>query len=436
MEKPFIHEQQLAFLRPAVEEYDSKFVKGSAGNFDLLVDGKPFYIRGVAYNTGHDWRDGNMPLVRRQVEKDFDGIRAMGANCIRRYNHNIYDRNVLNIAEEKDLKVVFGFWFDPKIDYYRDTLQVQEYMAEVEEQVLQFRDHKAVLAWSVGNETWGLLKHRYSKPYLTKVRESYLAMVEKLAERIHTLDPSRPVFSSMEHEEYQLPGELAAYHDQAPSIDVIGVNSYYKEQLSRLNHVFYQFDSLRPYYISEFGPRGYWDPKYNRTEKGLLVEDSESEKADWYRSQWRSYVSGNKGYNVGGVAYCWHDRMEGSFTWFGLSDFKGRMKPAYYALREEWTGKKQKALPSYRILSPVEYRAGQSLVFTAFSKEKARTDLSYEWYLLKNDYLEKVDNVEVLGDGHQAMVEIPGDPASYRLYLYVTDEDNNTSTASIPLLIE
>jgi hypothetical protein len=34
------------------------------------------------------------------------------------------------------------------------------------------------------------------------------------------------------------------------------------------------------------------------------------------------------------------------------------------------------------------------------------------------------------------MVEIPGDPASYRLYLYVTDEDNNTSTASIPLLIE
>jgi len=34
-------------------------VTGTPGNFQLMVDGKPFYIRGIAYNPAHDWRDGN-----------------------------------------------------------------------------------------------------------------------------------------------------------------------------------------------------------------------------------------------------------------------------------------------------------------------------------------------------------------------------------------
>ncbi|MCW3103465.1 MAG: family 2 glycosyl transferase [Bacteroidetes bacterium] len=437
-ESPFRKEAFIAgkTMSPAQVTYHSPFITGPAGEFKLMVKGKPFYIQGVAYNTAHDWRDGNMPLTRRQVEKDMIKIKEMGANTIRRYDHGIYDKNVLNIAEENGVNVLYGFWFDPKIDYYRDSAKVKEYIHNVEEKVEQFKGHSSLIAWSIGNETWGLLKHNYAKPYLTKVRQSYVQMIELLAERIHEIDPTRPVFSCIEHEEYQLPGELAAFHDAVPSVDAIGINSYYREQISRLNHVFYQFDSLRPYLISEFGPRGYWDPHYNKTSRKLLVEDSDVEKAEWYHEQWDNYVEAYKGYNIGGIAYCWHDRMEGSNTWFGLTDYMGRTKPSYYALKDAWTGKKENPLPVYKINTPAEIRPGAEYTFTALASGKADPGLHYEWSLRKDEYLDPVDAVNVDSDDATSVrVTVPETCSDYRLYLYVSDDLGNVSTASVPIKV-
>lgn len=52
------------------------------GTYQLTVDGQPFYIRGVAYNPQHSWRDGYHPLNRKKLEADFRDIKAMGANTI------------------------------------------------------------------------------------------------------------------------------------------------------------------------------------------------------------------------------------------------------------------------------------------------------------------------------------------------------------------
>jgi cellulose synthase/poly-beta-1,6-N-acetylglucosamine synthase-like glycosyltransferase len=415
--------------------YHSAFVSGKPGSFVLNVHGKPVYIKGVAYNTAHDWRDGNMPLTRRQVEKDMEKIREMGANTIRRYDHGIYDRNVLNIAGEYGLNVMYGFWFDPEVDYYKDSVRVKEYMEMVEEKVLQFKDHSSVIAWALGNETWGLLKHNYSKPYLTKVRRSYLQMVEQMAQRIHELDPSRPVISCIEHERYQLPGELAAFYDEVPSLDMIGVNTYYEEQIASLNHVFYQFDSIRPYLVSEFGPRGYWDPSFNRTSNGLLKEDSEEEKSGWYKRQWKEYVNAYRGYNVGGVAYCWHDRMEGSNTWFGITDYRGRTKPVYYALKEAWTDRKEKSLPAYSIAFPDQLECGHEYVFKVVGPEAEGRKLHYQWTLNKDNYLDAMDVLSYDEEEPEVKVTIPEKRSDYRLYLYVSDESGNVSTASVALKV-
>jgi cellulose synthase/poly-beta-1,6-N-acetylglucosamine synthase-like glycosyltransferase len=434
-EKPFYEQPSVAAVESVRKRYHSPFVKGKTGNFQLLINDKPFYIRGVAYNTGHDWRDGNMPLTRRRLEEDFASISAMGANTIRRYSFSMYDQNVLNIAGEYNLKVQYGFWFDPRIDYYRDSARVNEYMKEVEEKVLEFRNHPSVLAWSVGNETWGLLKHRFSKPYLTKVRESYVKMLEKMAQRIHELDPGRPVFSSMEHEKYQLPGEVAAFHDGAPSLDAIGINSYYKEQISILKETFCAFDSTRPYLVSEFGPRGYWDPRYNKAINGRQIEDSDEEKANWFKEQWSTYVLANKGDNIGGFAYCWHDRMEGSYTWFGLSDHQGRLKPSYYALKELWTHQKSEDFPSVKIDLPQQVLPGREYDIATITNAPHGQHFKYEWLLLKNEYMASVDELTPSENGRSVRIRIPNEPAKYRLYLYVSDGGKNVTTTSVPILV-
>lgn len=416
--------------------YHSPFVNGGPGKFQLLLHGRPYYIKGVAYNTAHDWRDGNMPLTRRRVVQDFTKIKEMGANTIRRYGMGIYDRNILNIAEEFDLNVLYGFWFDPKVDFYGDSARVKEYIADVEEKVMQYKHHKAVIAWSLGNESWGLLKHHYAKPYLTRVRDAYIRMIEHLAQRIHELDPDRPVFSCIEHESYQLPGELVAYRDGAPSVDVIGINSYYKEQIADLNHVAWQFDSLRPYLVSEFGPRGYWDPVFNKTLNGSVMEETDAEKSQWYREQWVKYVNGHKGYNVGGFAYCWHDRMEGSYTWFGLTDFKGRLKPAYYALKEEWTHIGHVPIAEAGILAPVNIIPGKEYQFTALLKKGNAEELNFEWRLMKDEYLEQVENIHAGEDPLSIRLTVPEEPSAYRLYLFVTDRNGQeVTTSSLPLKV-
>ncbi len=414
--------------------YKSKFINGAPGKFKLISNGKPYYIIGVAYNTAHDWRDGNMPLTRRQVEKDFEKIKAMGANTIRRYDNGFYDKNVLHIAKEYDLKVMYGFWFDPQIDYYRDTLRVKEYIKNVEEKVMAYKDYPSILSWSLGNETWGLLKNTYSKPYLVQVRNSYIKLIELLSKRVHELDPNHPIFIGIEHLDYELPGELAVCHDCLPSIDVIGINSYYREQISELNKVTHQFDSLRPYLISEFGPRGYWDSDKNRILKSQLIEDSETEKANWYKHQWINYVVAFKGYNIGGFAYCWHDRMEGTYTWFGLTDYKGRLKPSYYALKEVWTKEKQEPIPQFDI-KPTGIKGDKQYSYTAISRSGKKDDFTYEWYLHKDEYLnlERINNVEYSSDGCSVKVKVPDDSLGYRLYLYVSDNKGNVSTSSVPI---
>lgn len=417
-----------------VRNYKSPFVRGTPGKFELLVNKKPYYIRGVAYNTAHDWRDGFMPLTRRQLEHDFTMISEMGANTIRRYDESIYDRNILMIAAETGLHVQYGFWFDPQHDFYRDTAMVTDYMQKVQERVEELKHDTTIIAWSLGNETWGLLKHNYAKPYLTLVRQAYIHMIEQLAERIHQIDPTRPVFTSIEHQEHQIAGELVAFHDDAPSVDVIGVNSYYREQISQLNHLAWQVDSLRPYLVSEFGPRGYWDPGYNKTDGGALLEESDAEKAAWYRDQWNYYIQPHKGYNIGGFAYCWHDRMEGSCTWFGLTDFRGRPKPAYFALKETWTGRKAATCYQASILANRAPAPGASCVFSAKVAGEPGM-LHYEWYLHKGDFLQRVDNVEYLDDGRSALVKVPKEASNYRLYLYVSDKAGCVTTASFPICV-
>jgi cellulose synthase (UDP-forming) len=374
-----------------------------------------------------------MPLTRRQLERDFAMIREMGANTIRRYDKSLYDKNILAVASEQGLNVQYGFWFDPEKDYYSDSALVNAYMEDVLARVAELKDSPAIIAWSLGNETWGLLKHHYAKPYLTLVRQSYIRMIGELAERVHAIDPTRPVFSCIEHEEHQIAGELVAFHDDAPAIDVMGVNSYYREQISRLNHVAWQFDSLRPYLVSEFGPRGYWDPDYNKTAEGALLEESDAEKAQWYRAQWNYYIQPFKGFNIGGFAYCWHDRMEGSCTWFGLTDFRGRPKPAYFALQEAWTGNRGAPCVEATIRARMKAVPGTSCMYTAEVKTTGRHRLRYEWYLHKNDFLQRVDGISYVNDGRAALVNIPTEPSAYRLYLYVTDESGRVSTASFPI---
>lgn len=406
------------------ETVRSGAVTGSPGQWTLQAQGRDLYIRGVAYNPGHDWRDGTTPLTRRELESDLAHVKEFGANTIRRYGVSFYDRNILTVAGEQGLEVLYGFWFEHEVDYVTDRAKMEKYERQVIDRVEAFKDEPQLLAWSLGNEVWGGLKHHYAQPYLTRVRHAHIDFVERLARRIHELDPQRPVFAAHEHSR-ELAGAMHQYSSGAPSLDFTAINSYYERQISALHEMAARFDPTRPYLVSEFGPDGYWDTELaRRSQYGAMLEPSTAEKVMSYERGWSLHTNGHRGANLGGIAYCWKDRMESTATWFGLCDDKGRPKATYLALHKAWTGQADPtAGPRIAAVRGLQTSAepGQVLKLQAIAKTPGSAPLSFKWRIASERFDFKVGSIEPSRDGGAAELTLPSQPGTYRVYVDVTD---------------
>jgi cellulose synthase (UDP-forming) len=288
------------------------------------------------------------------------------------------------------------------------------------------------LGWALGNETYSTLKYFYQKPYLNSVRRAYIDLIEKLTQKIHELDPQRPVFAILPHTNI-LQGAVTDFHKYAPSIDIMGINSHDKDDLKSVQKIMGDLDFNRPYIISEFSSGGYWNEEILEMEKGMVLEKTDHEKGNQYFWNWIKYVEFKKGYNVGGIAYSWRDKPEGTATWFGITDIKGRLKPAYYRLRKVWQ-KTYSSIPMPWVIiqGPMEISSDKTYEFNAL--EEYEGNFTYEWYLQSEKRMEYLGKLEAIGEGRKVRVTIPPiGNSELRLYVYVSDKHGNVVSASLPL---
>jgi hypothetical protein len=409
-----------------------------------------FYIKGMAYNPAHDWRDNknNLPLTRKMLERDFSSIKAMGANTIRRYSSSIYDHNILSIAGEKDLKVLYGFWFDHQNNYLRDNDMKNDYHHQVLDFVARNKNNHTILGWGLGNETWGLLKRDFKEPYLSFVRIEYLDMIEHIAADIKRIDSLHPVFVMDEHTP-RLSSSVYAFNRFAPCVDIFGVNSYYKPNIARVDSIMLHASPGKHYLVSEFGPKGYWQTAFNDYMFDTLLKEQDSySKADWMEEQWKSYIVANKENNVGGVAFCWQDRFECTATWFGITDLYGNKRPAWYALARCFNtpasipaqaAPSPFPVPRFFIVSSINTQwAGLTTRVSAITRRadsSSRANLWYKWMILEEGTFKKLHETEFVRGASEFTYKIPSTNAPCRLYLYVSDMNGNVISESKPLVI-
>ena len=335
-------------------------------HYQLVVDAKPFVVKGVCYNPApigqnHEydwWSDPNKPWL-------VDGklMQEMGINAIRVYQPGENPESVKQVIRDLynlyGIRTILGSWlgfWEYPCPFYAD----KDFQDRVKKQVLEmvglYKDEPGVLMWILGNENNYSFAGRVNawsseeidkEPDLSKQRvmraKIYYSFVNEIAKEIHKLDPNHPVALGN--------GELVGLDIASglcPDIDLIACIIYRGKSFGNI------FNSLRttfdkPILLSEFGADAY-DASKNKEDQNM--------QAFFLEAQWRQIyknLAGNKegaGNCIGGVMFEWTDEWwkhnesdpsawiihdTGSY-WSNGSYYLDIQAPDNKNMNEEWFG--------------------------------------------------------------------------------------------------
>ncbi len=353
-----------------------KFVKYESGDWQMLVDEKPFMIHGITYDptrvgespdkgtldnwTTQDvnkndiidspfetWVDTNGNNTRDPDEKitgDFQLMKEMGVNCIRLYQKPFKDNpSLLNNKELlRKLYENYGIYtamgdflgkyaigsgasWEQGTDY-DDPVQKAKMLECVKAMVEEFKNEPFILMWLLGNENvYGYGCNANKKP------ESFFKFVNEATKLIKSLDPQkRPV---------GIAGgdtlDLDIFGANCPDVDVYGANSYrgkygfldFWEEVKRA--------ADRPAMITEYGAASY--------AKNYTLPEAEGFQAQYHRNAWQDIKNNSCGFGagnaVGGYAFEWLDEWWKAYEPF-YHDKKGLWSGPFLDgyMHEEWLG--------------------------------------------------------------------------------------------------
>lgn len=206
---------------------------------------------------------------------------------------------------------------------YSDPAKVRAQLDRVLEDVRTFKDHPAVLMWGLGNEL----------ELATRGDDSAIwTAVNQAAKEIKALDQNHPTVVVVAG----IKGDKATRLNRlVPEADILGVNEY-----GDCEHVPVELARqgwTRPYVITEFGPRGWWEVE--KTEWGAQLEPTSTEKAKTYRQGYEGAVTAQKGRCFGSYVFLWGQKQEATSTWFGLFLPTGEPTEIVGEMTHLWTGK-------------------------------------------------------------------------------------------------
>lgn len=387
--------------------------------FRLYRHGEPYFIKGAVF-------------VGDQIDRfPLRGIVEHGGNSIRSRPA------LLDQAEREGLTVLVNLpmkmeWAD-KFDY-DDEAAVRRQFEQVRQIVLQYKDHPAVLMWSIGNE----LSVRYTN---RKVWDA----VNAVAKMIHEVDPNHPVMTVVGGL-----GEIADIKSRCPDLDLLGVNGYgdLERAPARLRAAGWE----KPYVVTEWGPTGDWQAR--TTNWKAAIEETSTEKAQRYLERYRNVMLRDKERCLGSYVFIWQWRHERTQTWYGMFLESGERTEAVHVMQylwsEAWPGKRAPRVEPIRIdgggaTDSIVLKPGSRHQAAVAAEDPEGAELRFEWQIVSEvaraGYAGRGEQrprplpgllVEV--EGGQVTFTAPEQEGAYRLFVFVRDGRGNGATANIPFL--
>ena len=372
----------------------------------------PSGIIGVGYTKSGGWMNSEYIPARRNIVEDFELIRRAGINTVRITNPGIYSHNLLQLAAEYNLQVIYGFWIDDAIDFVHDTDRLQELEAGILNQVEKHLDRQALLHWNFGNDVLTALARRHAQPELHEQRAAYVEWVNRLIGRMKAYDAHRPIFHTLSGKA-GAQSLLQAYPLLEGNIDAVALRSN-----------------------GEAPPPGMLHELQESYGERIVLTDLKPSAVNAYPyDPWPAYL----------VLSNWQNEWRtDAVTFDGLLDFHGRRSPAF----TDWLESRGDSvvdvptLPRLEILPPARIPyVKESITYRslrwdgeAWSElDSIPSGLSLEWSLVYRDAYGRALGLKELGQEPRQQIPFPDNHLRYEIRLTVTDGEYSRSVHA-PLL--
>ena len=372
--------------------------------------GKPYFVKGAGGS-------GNL-----------EKLAARGANSIRTWN--TAELNVtLDEAEKLGLTVSAGIWLESECSWfsYQNAEDLAKQTERVRKEVMLYRDHPALLAWGIGNEAEG-----------DGTDSAYWQQLDRLSVLIHELDPAHPTFTAVAGLSQ---AKAAGLNAHAPHLDYVGVNTY--GGIFNLRRDLEKVGWKRPWMLTEWGPRGFWESA--KSASGAPLEQTSSEKAVMIRKGYQS-VSSNDGGCLGSYVFVWGWKFEATATWFGIFTHEGDTTAVADALQEVWTTTKPaNQAPAIKALIGVPkspLTAGATFAASVQGSDPDADPLVWQWAVLPEQKSHQPGKLTPMPkpvpgtianpSGEKVSVKAPVKPGIYRLHAWIKDGKGHAATANVP----
>lgn len=396
------------------------------GKYRLFVNGEEFYVKGAGCEFGPCYL-----------------LAAHGGNSIRTWRTNNSRQSameVLDTAHEHGLMVMMGLdvarerhGFD-----YDDKDAVAAQLEQFRKEVIELKDHPALLGWGIGNE----LNLRYTNKKVWDAVNDIAKMIKQ--------EDGRHVTTTM------LAGigkeEVDYISANCPDIDFLSIQMYgdviYLDQ--RLKEAGYD----GPYLVTEWGATGHWE--VDQTNWGSPIEQTSTEKAEAIKVRYETAILADDENCMGSYVFLWGQKQERTPSWYGLFTENGETTEPINVMEYFWTGKwpenmapkmhdiiiqgKGGRFDNVMLEKGGQYTAQITVQHPSLNSLNVRAEIMPEPKELSDggDFEPRPETIEGLilsADAASISFKAPGQKGAYRILVYVTDESNNAATANIPFFV-
>jgi hypothetical protein len=409
-----------SFSGAPVAESPTVTIKKDGARYQLYVNGQPYYIKGAG---GY---------------KYYDKLKEYGGNSVRLWSTE-GAKEYMDKAHALGLTVTLGLdlGHERKGFNYSDKKAVKEQFERVKKQVMEFKDHPALIMWGVGNEV-----DQFAKNY------AVWDAVSDIVKFIHEVDPKHPTTTML--------AGVPAHHikeiiKRCPELDLLSINAFKWIEPVRKDITAAGWNG--PYMIGEWGASGYWES--DKVPWGTFIEETSTQKAQAFTERYQ-VIQNNKDRCIGSYVFYWGWKQARTHTLLSLFSEDGQESAAIDALYKDWNTKERSnrapaivpiGIDNLETHKGAYLKPGTNHMAYTEANDPEKDQLYYFWEIYPESTEQKEGGdmeakpqplKDLILDGKTKALSFkaPEKEGAYRVFVTVYDGHNHIATANAPFYVK